>query len=316
MAYTILPKRELRELEGISNGQIPDSLLVDIGPSGKLLNTPARCWTAMAFVCAGQGLNLTWTYGGTYRDFRSQFNLFISRYEQCTSSEYYATPSSRRKYWPGGPFFSLGIYWRKKLINGRYPATAATPGSSNHGLGIAVDVAYDSNPADGVNPAGARYIGGAPQWEFFQQKVLEFGFSWELQSEPWHIRYVNGDAVPEVVVNVERFLNYGWVRGVGIVPRSPVEPTPPPPPPPEEPTPEPLNWTEQLVYNLPTLRPGTRNGMVRRMQGLLVANGREVIIDGDFGNQTEVALNNFKRAHGLEVNGVCGRGVWIKLLGR
>jgi LAS superfamily LD-carboxypeptidase LdcB len=26
-----------------------------------------------------------------------------------------------------------------------------------------------------------------------------YGFSWEVQSEPWHLRYVAGDDVPEAV---------------------------------------------------------------------------------------------------------------------
>jgi LAS superfamily LD-carboxypeptidase LdcB len=28
----------------------------------------------------------------------------------------------------------------------------------------------------------------------------DFGFSWEVQSEPWHLRYVAGDKVPAAVL--------------------------------------------------------------------------------------------------------------------
>jgi hypothetical protein len=31
----------------------------------------------------------------------------------------------------------------------------------------------------------------------------EFGWSWELQSEPWHLRYVAGDEVPAAVIEFE-----------------------------------------------------------------------------------------------------------------
>ena len=60
----------------------------------------------------------------------------------------------------------------------------AAPGTSNHNLGIAVDVAN----ANGV----------VLKW--LEGNALEFGFSWEIQSEPWHLRYVAGDVTPARVV--------------------------------------------------------------------------------------------------------------------
>jgi LAS superfamily LD-carboxypeptidase LdcB len=59
----------------------------------------------------------------------------------------------------------------------------ATPGKSNHNLGIAIDIA---------NASGARLA-----WLLANEHL--YGFSHELDSEPWHIRYVAGDATPDAV---------------------------------------------------------------------------------------------------------------------
>lgn len=59
----------------------------------------------------------------------------------------------------------------------------AVPGSSWHNYGVAIDIA---------NATGARLA-----WLLANE--AKFGFSHELDSEPWHIRYVAGDAVPEAV---------------------------------------------------------------------------------------------------------------------
>jgi len=54
---------------------------------------------------------------------------------------------------------------------------------SRHMLGLAVDVAN----------ANGKIL----QWLLDNED--KFGFSHEVQSEPWHIRYVAGDTVPQLV---------------------------------------------------------------------------------------------------------------------
>ena len=62
----------------------------------------------------------------------------------------------------------------------------ATPGKSNHNLGIAVDVHSASEPK---------------RLNWLIANVKDFGFSWEVvPSEPWHLRYVCGDTPPPAVV--------------------------------------------------------------------------------------------------------------------
>ena len=59
----------------------------------------------------------------------------------------------------------------------------AAPGTSNHNLGIAIDVAN----------ANGKIL------EWLLANADDYGFTWELQEEPWHIRYVCGDAIPAKV---------------------------------------------------------------------------------------------------------------------
>jgi LAS superfamily LD-carboxypeptidase LdcB len=61
----------------------------------------------------------------------------------------------------------------------------ATPGKSQHNLGIAVDVHSASEPK---------------RLNWLIANVKKFGFSWEVvPSETWHLRYVCGDNIPEAV---------------------------------------------------------------------------------------------------------------------
>ena len=71
----------------------------------------------------------------------------------------------------------------------------ATPGKSQHNLGLAVDVHSASEPK---------------RLNWLIANVKEFGFSWEVvPSEPWHLRYVNGDNIPASVK--------AWMDANGVV---------------------------------------------------------------------------------------------------
>jgi len=39
--------------------------------------------------------------------------------------------------------------------------------------------------------------------DWMLQNIEKFGFSWEVQSEPWHIRYCAGDNIPQAVLDFE-----------------------------------------------------------------------------------------------------------------
>jgi hypothetical protein len=79
-----------------------------------------------------------------------------------------------------------------------------------------------------------------------------------------------------------------------------------------------LGWTETLngvrVYAPPartTLKRGDHGPAVEALQKLL-----HVTVDGQFGPQTEAAVNRVKTAHGGPADGIAGPNTWAVLEGR
>lgn len=199
MALTVLPMLLPRSLEGLQNGLLPTELLTEVGVRGKLHPLAARAWNALRAEGLVKGWALTYTYGGTYRSYADQRALFVSRYQMEPIA------GRPRKVWEG-------VVWYQKPNT----AMAGVPGTSNHGLGLAVDVALDHDLSDGIGPDDAQSITPALGW--FHDAALRYGFSFEAQSEPWHIRYIAGDRVPATVIAYEDSLR----------PPPPVEIVPPP----------------------------------------------------------------------------------------
>ncbi len=71
------------------------------------------------------------------------------------------------------------------------------------------------------------------------------------------------------------------------------------------------------VARLPVLRQGSKGQAVRNLQGLLLAAGRRVTVDGHFGPGTRAALIEWQRAAKAPggADGVAGPGTWGRLLG-
>lgn len=185
---SITPVTMPRDLDGKTNGKLPATALTAVPGGGQLHHLAARAWAALRSAAWDEvGLPLTFSYGGTYRPYTAQETLFRSRY----------SPTGQG----GGCKTWNGQRWCKKSSN---LATAATPGASNHGWGLAIDAAWDSDLTDGIGPDDATYIESHPGWSWLLANAERFGFSWELQSEPWHLRYVTGDNVPAAVLAFER----------------------------------------------------------------------------------------------------------------
>lgn len=75
---------------------------------------------------------------------------------------------------------------------------------------------------------------------------------------------------------------------------------------------------EEQEENLPILSFGSRNDTVRAMQILLEGYGfscGRYGCDGEFGEDTRLALLRFQNARGLEKDGICGEKTWGELLG-
>jgi LAS superfamily LD-carboxypeptidase LdcB len=64
---------------------------------------------------------------------------------------------------------------------------AAAPGTSNHGWGLAVDFAEELDGDTQPESVSAKFV------KWLIRNAATYGFSAEVQSEPWHWRYVAGD---------------------------------------------------------------------------------------------------------------------------
>lgn len=187
MSLPVLPMVRPASLYGQRNGLLSASILEETpgqaGGSGVLLVKPAaRAWRALCAAAARDGhvLKIGWP-NSAYRPYADQERIFRDRYTTT--------------YLPGRP---------SKLWQGRRwyqrpgTAVAAVPGTSNHGWGLAVDVGEERDGDAGTESVDS----GTVAWLVANEH--RFGFSHELQSEPWHIRYVTGDSIPPAVLAFER----------------------------------------------------------------------------------------------------------------
>lgn len=79
--------------------------------------------------------------------------------------------------------------------------------------------------------------------------------------------------------------------------------------------PPPVNWTEKLMQELPTVREGDNGGWTRTVQGLCVARGHDIRVDGAFGPITRSAVQAVQSAARIGVDGIVGSQTWPVLIG-
>ncbi len=185
-------------LAGQPNGMLPDSLLTAVDQyGGRLQPTALRALRAMLAALEPQcGVQMTYTSAyDCYRPYSIQLITFTARYKPVSSAVFNTYDAVDRKSWPTNPDGQR--YWVKRSSN---VATAAVPGTSNHGYGLAVDLAR------GTAPSNAVYIGneGTAVTEWLKAHAATYGYSGETQSEPWHWRYWAGDAIPAAVLAYEK----------------------------------------------------------------------------------------------------------------
>ena len=269
IVQVVLPK----SLVGQANGNLDPSLLVNIHPSGRLHVLAARAYKALVAECAKQGLPLTFTYGGCYRTYAQQETLFRQRYTTTPLAD------RPRKWWN-----NMWWYLRPGM------AGAAVPGTSNHGRGLAVDTAFDKDPTDGLGPDDATAITAHPKFIWFRDNVGRFGFSFEDQSEPWHIRYVAGDAIPQAVLDYEKSLVVSFPTF----------------------NPDRQQWGIWPVAVKPVIKLYSKGDIVKYLQGVLKykAGQTTMIIDGDFGPKTEAAVKNLQTFFKLVPDGIVRSDTW------
>ena len=173
MKYPVKPVVLPADLIGVKPGMLPAYLLKSVRPYGQLHPLAAQAWEAMRKAAHADGIRpmKPTSMADTYRSLETQERGFMARYTTAPI----ATTSVRT-------YKGVKYYLKPGL------APMATPGSSMHNLGLAVDVSEASGDR-------LAWLLANADW---------YGFCWELQSEPWHIRYYVGDKVP---LKVQQFVS-------------------------------------------------------------------------------------------------------------
>ena len=73
-------------------------------------------------------------------------------------------------------------------------------------------------------------------------------------------------------------------------------------------------FSRDTVPIWPVLREDDKGSAVNALQYLLIQAGHGIGVDGDFGPATLNAVKNFQQAKGLSIDGVVGKGTWLKLV--
>lgn len=157
-------------------------------------------WEALTTVCKAQtGVTLTASSAAdAYRTYERQVTTFTRSYVAIFNAETcYDLVDSRNRTWNEVRYYLL-----------KENSAKAVPGTSNHGYGLAIDVAiYNAltNVVSGISGRG---------WEWLQNHATHYGFSWESLPdskgwEPWHIRYVLGDMKSPGLIELEHFFQKG-----------------------------------------------------------------------------------------------------------
>jgi len=173
------------------NGQLFPSELTNIDFPGRGRGNAhvlaARAWNCLALICLLEtGMTLTVTsLADSYRRYWVQEWVFRDRYR----NPWNALCTWTYKVWNGAK------WWKRHGV-----AMAATPGTSNHGWGLAFDACW---LVDG-KIIGITANSLAMAW--MEQNAPSFGFYWNVKSEPWHLEYCPGDDVPQRVLDIEKFL--------------------------------------------------------------------------------------------------------------
>lgn len=149
------------ELEGYGNGCLPDDVLDRVGVGGFRAWLPTcRAFTELRLRAAADGFKLTMT--GAYRSLEAQRILFEARY---STAKIDGRPT---KTWGGV------TWWQKPGT-----AQAATPGTSTHGWGLALDLAQESKvfTVESIDPVMLAWL---------RDKAPALGWAETVPGEAWH----------------------------------------------------------------------------------------------------------------------------------
>ena len=274
----ILPK----DLKGAENGKLDPKLLKAIKPGGKLHHLAANAWEAMRVAAEKEGI--TFAHVGDYRPYEAQLSMFKDRYVKGDSGD---PRKITRK-------FNDEVWMLKKGM-----APAGSPGTSNHGWGLAIDIALkvDGKVVSIMEDPDGKGKGVKSGLDWLFANADKYGFSWEIkegaQAEAWHIRYFTGDKIPAAVA--EHF--GGAVTAASAPAAAPAAPAAPA-----------AKSAAQVAYPGTPLQLGSTGDAVKALQEKL-----GVAVTGTFDKATGAAVKKYKTANGLASDGIAGPKVWTKL---
>lgn len=204
MPAFVLPVQKVTKpscLKGQENGKLAPGILKKCDVGSALMAEPAaRAMRAMVAAMRA-ALNLDYTHVGAYRTYKGQEDLFRSRYTTTP------LPGRPTKKWNGET-------WYQKPGT----AMAAVPGTSNHGWGLAIDLAEKvDGKAVSISPRSVKWL---------IKHAAQYGFCAEAQSEPWHWRYFTGDKIPAAVLAFENSQGVTAPTPVTPAPVAPIQPEP------------------------------------------------------------------------------------------
>ena len=267
------------DLKGRSNGLLPKELVRPIKPTGQLHHIAARAWHALRSAAWKDGILLSLSQG--YRTYAQQEALFKERYTTNV------LPGRPTKNWQGKTWYQLPR-----------TAMAAVPGTSNHGWALALDLAIDADGDEAFEWPVKSIDKKAVDW--LLKNAKQYGWAWELQSEPWHLVYIAGDKVPQAVLDFE--------GGV-----APVAPS--------------VDKVEEGLaaarkHKLSIGSGGSKATQAEKdaviwLQTLLNKHGFSLLVDGDFGKKTDSAVREFQRKNASTIgviDGQVGPKTWAALV--
>lgn len=194
--FPLRPTVKPDDLDGVTNGNVPAHLLVDVGRRGsKMHHTAARGWRCL--MAHAEAAGFRWDLASIDpRTYEQQVAAFDgSNPAKWTGVLGRYVPEEQ---WATAPTsFTTDIRtWQNKRWKRRVgTAAAAVPGTSPHGWALAADLAEqtDDDPAaEGITQAFA-------EWLVADDIALKCGFGWSLQDEPWHLTWFYGDVIPPFV---------------------------------------------------------------------------------------------------------------------
>lgn len=192
-----LPSTLIGQTNGKLNPSVLTTFFLDDNDPVVTEITAARAFRAL-FAAARKDIpGLRVRDVGGYRTYQQQVDLFKSRMAPVSYATYLDTPSSHRRIWRDSHLYGYSSIYFKRVSG----AACATPGTSNHGWALAIDVAENVDMDSAPEAITSEFV----NWLIVN--AYRFGISAELQSEPWHWRYVAGDNLPAAVLAYEQGTN-------------------------------------------------------------------------------------------------------------